>query len=144
MPDTCNPPAHADVATVADVMVRAPRTLPVSTSVGQALDALADDHLHLLLLVEGAHLRGTLDRADLASPATGTADPALPLAALAGRTVRPGASAPAVMSAMRAAGLRRLAVTDADGRLLGLLCLKRHGQGFCSDEDVASRASRHR
>jgi hypothetical protein len=37
-------------------------------------------------------------------------------------------------------GLRRLAVIDHDGTLLGLMCLKRSRTGFCSDEDVASRA----
>jgi hypothetical protein len=33
---------------------------------------------------------------------------------------------------------RRLAVTSDDSRLLGLLCLKANGSGFCSDADVAS------
>jgi hypothetical protein len=40
---------------------------------------------------------------------------------------------------MLAAGLRRLAVVDGQGSLLGLLCLKRHLGGFCSDADVAAR-----
>jgi hypothetical protein len=43
---------------------------------------------------------------------------------------------------MRRAGRRRLAVTSEDGRLLGLLCLKASGRGFCSDEDVAARGQR--
>ena len=30
-------------------------------------------------------------------------------------------------------GIRRAAVVDDGGRLLGLLCLKRHGNGFCTD-----------
>ena len=42
--------------------------------------------------------------------------------------------------AMLAAGGRRLAVVDHRLRLLGLLCLKRSGLGFCSDRDVAARA----
>jgi hypothetical protein len=40
---------------------------------------------------------------------------------------------------MRASGRRRLAVTSDDGTLVGLLCLKASGNGFCSDGDVASR-----
>lgn len=32
------------------------------------------------------------------------------------------------------------AVVD-DGRLLGLLCLKRHGNGLCTDAGVASRCT---
>lgn len=144
MPPDASPPTCEDVTTVADAMVRAPRTWPVGASVGQAIEALRDDHLHLLLLVEGDHLRGTLDRNDLASAADDITAPALALSSLAGRTVPPTAPAPDVMREMRSAGLRRLAVIDAHGRLLGLLCLKRHGDGFCTDEDVASRASRDR
>ncbi|MGW1564687.1 hypothetical protein ACWCQ1_51030 [Streptomyces sp. NPDC002144] len=37
-------------------------------------------------------------------------------------------------------GRRRLAVTDGCGRLLGLLCLKRSGNGYCSDEGIRARA----
>jgi hypothetical protein len=37
--------------------------------------------------------------------------------------------------------LRRIAVVDEHGALLGLLCLKRSGTGFCSDDDVAARAA---
>ena len=40
---------------------------------------------------------------------------------------------------MSATSSRRLAVVDDDHRLLGLLCLKRSGSGFCSDDDVISR-----
>ncbi len=36
-------------------------------------------------------------------------------------------------------GRRRLAVVGSDGRFLGLLCLKRTHQGFCSDLDVRAR-----
>jgi hypothetical protein len=41
---------------------------------------------------------------------------------------------------MTATGRRRAAVTSADGRLLGLLCLKASRAGFCSDQDVRARA----
>jgi FdhD protein len=41
---------------------------------------------------------------------------------------------------MTATGRRRAAVTSADGRLLGLLCLKASRRGFCSDQDVRARA----
>jgi hypothetical protein len=36
--------------------------------------------------------------------------------------------------------LRRAAVVDEDGALLGLMCLKRHQASRCSDHDVAGRA----
>ncbi len=38
-------------------------------------------------------------------------------------------------------GLRRLAVVDDNGLLMGLLCLKRKLTGFCSDADVAARGA---
>jgi hypothetical protein len=41
---------------------------------------------------------------------------------------------------MRAQSTRRLAVVDGTGRLVGLLCLKRTLDGFCSDADVRARA----
>jgi hypothetical protein len=41
---------------------------------------------------------------------------------------------------MIATGRRRAAVTSADGRLLGLLCLKASQTGFCSEQDVRARA----
>ena len=51
-----------------------------------------------------------------------------------------GASVADVRRAMTTAGRRRAAVTSADGRLLGLLCLKASRAGFCSDQDVRARA----
>jgi len=42
--------------------------------------------------------------------------------------------------AMTTTGRRRAAVTSADGRLLGLLCLKASRAGLCSDHDVRARA----
>jgi hypothetical protein len=40
---------------------------------------------------------------------------------------------------MLATGARRLAVVGDSDVLLGLLCLKRHLGGFCSDTDVCRR-----
>jgi hypothetical protein len=50
------------------------------------------------------------------------------------------ASLAEVRRKMIATGRRRAAVTSADGRLLGLLCLKASQAGFCSDQDVRARA----
>jgi hypothetical protein len=43
-------------------------------------------------------------------------------------------------NAMVAAGRRRVAVVTDGGRLVGLLCLKRSGRGFCSDAGIRARA----
>jgi CBS domain-containing protein len=121
-------------------MVRRPKTLPAPSSVDDARAALADDHVHMVLLTEGRTLRGTVLRTDLPPEAPGT-DAALRWSSLPGRTVAPHVSAEVVHELMVGRGLRRLAVVDPDRTLLGLVCLKRTRSGFCSDADVASRAA---
>ena len=132
--------ATAATALATDVMVRAPKVHGCSLTVGELRAAFADDHVHMVLLVDGGRLVGTLVPED-APESSAPHDPALPLARLAGRTVAPTVQADVLRAEMVATGVRRLAVVDGDGTLLGLLCLKRHLEGFCSDADVASRAA---
>lgn len=135
-PGTLRAPA-SDV--VRDVMLTEPKTLPAGASVDDARAVLAGDHVHMVLLTQGATLLGTLTGADLVDvPAD---EPALAWSVLSGRTVPPDASAGVVLGLLVRASSRRLAVVDADRTLLGLLCLKRSGTGFCSDTDVAARAA---
>lgn len=126
-------------ALVRDVMLRRPKTMPAETSVEEARAALANDHVHLVLLTDGSTLVGTLARTDLPPGGPGSG-PALPWSTLRDRTVPATAPADAVPAILAARGLRRLAVVDDDGTLLGLICLKRRRTGFCSDRDVESRA----
>jgi CBS domain-containing protein len=123
--------------TVADAMVTQPVVHPPATTVRELRVFFADDHVHLALVVAGDELLGTVERADLAL-ARDDAN-AAQIAQLVGRTVRPEAPAVDALDAMRRAGRRRLAVTSSDQKLIGLLCLKASGDGFCSDEDVAAR-----
>lgn len=46
-----------------------------------------------------------------------------------------------VTELLRTTRRRRLAVTDDADRLLGLLCLKRDENGFCSDVGIRARAA---
>ena len=46
--------------TVADVVVRLPKTLTLTTTVGEARAEFADDHVHMLLLTANGFLLGTL------------------------------------------------------------------------------------
>lgn len=124
---------------VRDVMATRPKVLAASASVDDARSVLADDHVHMVLLTRGATLLGTLVRADLPPGAPGDG-PALSWSTLSGRTTAPDAPAAPVRELLVRTGLRRLAVTDADGTLLGLLCHKSSGAGFCSDADITSRA----
>ena len=126
--------------TVAEVMIRSPKSLPADASVADVRAALDDDHVVMVLLTEGLILRGTLLREDL-PPGTPDGTPALSLSRLSGRTVAPGEPLIAVHRRLLEDGRRRLAVVDADGKLLGLVCLKRRHTGFCSDAGVAARAA---
>jgi CBS domain-containing protein len=63
------------------------------------------------------------------------------IARLEGRTSHPTQRVSGVLEAMKRSHRRRLAVVDDNGGLLGLLCLKASGRGFCSDADVHARAS---
>jgi CBS-domain-containing membrane protein len=128
---------------VSDVMLRHPKVLDAQATVDEARAALTDDHVHMVLLTEGSTLVGTLVRADLPHPIQRSdqgSGPALPWSTLRDRTVPSATSADTVNKLLIERGLRRLAVIDHDGTLLGLMCLKRSRTGFCSDEDVASRA----
>lgn len=127
--------------TVESVMVRVPVLHAPGLTVGEARTALSDPHRHLLLLVRGGSLVGTISRDDLLH-AEDAAAPALDLATLSGRTVPPGACLAGTLRWMRTTSTRRLAVVDSGGDLLGLLCLKASGAGFCSDEGIRSRAGR--
>jgi CBS domain-containing protein len=119
-------------------MVTGPTVHRPSTTVGQLRKYFNDDHVHMALLVEGGRLVGAVAREDLAADAEEGA-PALELGTLAWRTVATGLPLAKAEEAMRRSGCRRLAVVREDGALLGLLCLKASGRGFCSDADIANR-----
>lgn len=126
---------------VFDVVVRLPKTLSPGASVDQARAAFNDDHVHMLLITnDQGLLLGTLVRDDLAELRHGNA-PALEHAVLEDRTIAPETSAIDALGLMQTRAERRRAVVDPDGHLLGLLCLKRRRDGFCSDANVLSRTS---
>lgn len=129
---------------VREAMISDPKTMAHDATLGAAQAALADSHVHLLLLVRDGVLLGTIDRDDLTGVDAPATTPALERATLHGRTTGPDADAGQLRHDLHDARARRLAVVDDDGRLLGLLCLKRTGSGFCSDADVAARAADHR
>ncbi|CAM3516992.1 hypothetical protein NOZE110980_01815 [Nocardioides zeicaulis] len=123
-------------------MLAAPIVLAAADPLDEARRVLSSSHVHMVLVTEsgrlGEALLGTLVRDDLPPDEAPGDGPALAHARLEGRTVDAGLDAEPVRAAMHAAGHRRYAVVDGD-RLVGLLCLKRSGLGFCSDEGVASR-----
>ncbi len=115
------PAAHSPTATVGD------------------LRAFFDDgHVHMALLVDNGTLVGVIERGDLTTTTTDETS-AREIAKLDGCTIRPDAALPEAHARMTRDGKRRLAVTTEESALVGLLCLKASGHGFCSDEDVAAR-----
>ena len=128
------------VRTAAEAMLTTLALHPPSATVGEIRDFFRDDHVHAALIVDQAgYLKAMVERDDIADDQAPGAV-AAPLGRLAGRTVAAGASLADVHRAMTATGRRRAAVTSANGRLLGLLCLKASRAGFCSDADVRARA----
>lgn len=124
--------------TVADAMLRVPKTCDADTTIAQARDAFRNDHVHSLLIVDGRRLLAVIERTDVQAGCPAT--PALLTGRLAGRIINPQAALEPVRQSMITQSRRRLAVVDGD-RLLGLLCLKRTGSGFCSDADIRSRGA---
>jgi CBS domain-containing protein len=124
-------------ATVADVMVRHPKVLPPDASVDDVRALLAGDHVHMALLADDGVLRGTVVEGDVPPTVAGD-EPAAGWSQLLGRTVAPDEDAELLRQELVVSGRRRLAVVDDEGRLLGLLCLKRRRTGFCSDADAVA------
>lgn len=132
-----NPPQKR----VEDVMVTCPKTLPEDCTVEQVRSFFRDDHVHMALIVDPAgRLLSTLERSDIPE-GTPPAAQALSYGVMRNRSIGPRVPVEAGTAVLQAAGRRRLAVVDDDGTLLGLLCLKRSGLGFCSDAGVAARAA---
>ena len=128
--------------TVAEVAVTCPELHGPLTTVGELDELFLDDHVHIALVVDGRRLVSAVERTDLER----RLDPDLPAlgaGTLDGRTVPPDALAAETLAGMQRTGRRRLAVVDGEGHLVGLLCLKARGHGFCSNEDVASRKRSH-
>lgn len=126
--------------TVAEAMVSIPWTHSAAATVREVADFFVDDHVHAALIVHPTgDLAAVVERDDIAECVTPDAL-AVEFGQLEGRTVSAGASLPETRLSMIAASRRRAAVINADGLLLGLLCLKASRAGFCSDQDVLDRS----
>ena len=122
-------------------MVTICKTHGPDTRLAEIRRLLDDDHVHMALIVAvDGRLLTTIERDDLSEAIPGSV-PACHLGTIASRVIGPQQSLEYAMTALKRGRRRRLAVIDNSGRLLGLLCLKRHGDGFCSDEGVRQRAA---
>jgi CBS domain-containing protein len=124
---------------VADAMLTDVKVHNARTTVREIRALFDDEHVHAAVIVEAGELLAVVDRADLE-----TADDdalALHLGRRRRRVIAPDADLALAKRLMLAGGRRRLAVVDRDGKLKGLLCLKRSRSGFCSDRDVRARSA---
>lgn len=118
--------------TVADVMLRAPRTLAPGATVADARAAFANPRERLVLVADGPRFLGTVLREQVAdgpgdAGLDGLYDPG------AGR-VGPDEPVSRALAALDAADADRLPVVREDGTLVGLVCLNRRHGHFCADE----------
>lgn len=136
--------AGSPAPTVRDAMLRHPTVHPADLTLGQARTIFdTSAKTHLLLLVEDGVLLAAVTRDDVpdALDARTSALPAASVASLHGRTTGPDVPVGPLRDAMADSGLRRIAVVDDDMHLLGLLCLKKGLDGFCTDEGVQAMRS---
>jgi CBS domain-containing protein len=125
--------------TVADAMIPAPKISGPEATVRDVKALLENDRVHAVLIAHRGMLLAVVERSDLDRSTSDEAS-ALSVGRLLGRVVAGDHSLQAAHRLMTGSGRRRLAVVDEDGRLVGLLCLKRDGRGFCSSADLQSRA----
>jgi hypothetical protein len=125
---------------VADAMVTCAKTHGPRSGLAAIRAFFEDEHVHMALIVAAdGRLVTTIERPDLRA-ATSDSAPVVKLGTLDGRTARPADPLGAATAALLREGRRRLAVVDASGLLRGLLCLKKDGTGYCSDEGIRERA----
>ena len=127
---------------VAGAMLHHPKVWPADVTVADLRDAFVDGRVHTALIVARETLLAVVTRPDIA--ACPNDEPARQYGRLSGRVVKPDADLTQVWVRMTRERTRRLAVIDHDDALLGLLCLKRSGRGFCGDADVDARAAERR
>ncbi len=114
--------------TVADVMVRRPKTLAADATVADARSALENSSVKLLLLVDGGRFRGAVSKipadADPRDAVLTYADAEPPVAT-------PDVTVSAALDRLEHKPSGRLVVLDDQELLLGLVCLTTDGKGFC-------------
>jgi CBS domain-containing protein len=137
------PVAHGQLhagRTVADAMLSIATVSDSTTTVSELWALFDHDHVHAAVIVADGVLMTIIERTDLESHARDR-DPAIHLGTLHGRVIAPDTPLEQARQRMLRSSRRRLAVIDADGTYRGLLCLKRTGTGFCSDQDVRARSA---
>jgi CBS domain-containing protein len=118
-------------------MLAEPKTLPGDATVADARQALANQSVELILLADGKTFVGAIaeipDGAPSGSPARDFADPNP-------ATIAPTESGEVAFEVTARSPHRRVVVVDAEGTLLGLVCVDRARTRFCGLASGASPA----
>ncbi len=118
-------------ATVSEVMLRRPKTLPADVTVAEARTALERASVKMLLLVDGDRFRGAVtgipEGADPDGLAAAFFDDAPP-------TATPDMPVSLALEQLEQKSHGRVVVVDEEERLVGLVCLATDGVSFCGSE----------
>jgi predicted transcriptional regulator len=125
-------------AVVADAMISNPKMCDEAATVEDVQWLFFDSHVHAALITRGRLLIAMIERSDLGPNLPNTASVA-GLGRLRGRVVAADEPLAPIHRRMLRTNRRRLAVISSSGELIGLLCLKRTLNGYCSDHDVLAR-----
>ena len=117
-----------DGLTVADVMLRHPKTLPSSASVREVRELLERPSVQMVLLADEGVFAGAVT--ELPDHALGD-EPALPFADPSPTSLRPGDEAATAFSVTAALPHRRAVVLGETNALVGLVCLDETRTRFC-------------
>jgi CBS domain-containing protein len=125
--------AHPE-ATVAEVMLRQPKTLATDATVAEARTALESQSTHMVLLVDGERFRGAVT----AIPAAADPDePALAFVDSSAPIVTEDTPVSVALARLEHRPSGRLVVLDGE-LLVGLVCLAKDGVTFCGSPGVMS------
>jgi CBS domain len=117
-----------DGLTVADVMLRHPKTLPSSASVREVRALLERPSVQMVLLADEGVFAGAVTELPAHAPAD---EPALPFADPSPTSLRPGDEAATAFSVTAALPHRRAVVLGETNALVGLVCLDETRTRFC-------------
>jgi CBS domain-containing protein len=123
-------PGYTRRVSVADLMLRKPKTLGGDASVAEVREQLTNPKVQLVLLADGPVFRGAVTSLPAEAEPN---EAALAYVERNPETIPPDASDDEAFARAAASPNRRVIVLDDDRNLLGLLCLNQARTGFCSD-----------
>jgi CBS domain-containing protein len=116
---------------VGDVMIKRPKTLPVTASVADVRRLFENGSVQTGLLVDGDRFRGAIERANVPDSVADHVA-AIDFATTPTATVGPATPMRDAIELLEANAGRRLVVVDEDGETLrGLVALNSSRSGFC-------------